>query len=630
MRRPTLAPYIVLAASLLLTIVATLLVAASARDRDRARFENAVQSTQDLIRDRLDTYVALLRGGSALFAASEEVSRADFRAYVDRLDVRRRYPGIQGIGFSLRVPPGTRDSLVSAVRAEGLGDFRIWPEGEREQVHSIVYLAPLDARNRAVLGFDMFSEPTRRATMERARDTGAPALTGKVRLKQEIDERVQAGFLIYVPVYRGGNVPSTVAERRSALRGFVYSPFRADDLFAGIFGTERNPRVAFRVYDGAVIRPDNLLHDSGSGSTGRPDSPEFTATTTLETAGRVWTLTFASLPAFEAASDRSFVPGIATLGLLASLVLFAVTRSEAKARDTAERTAEEAAELATQLQKQALELEQQVEESQALNEELEATNNDLVATMARAEHARAEAEHANRAKADFLAAMSHELRTPLNAIAGYAELMEMGLRGPVTDAQRSDLDRIRRSQQHLLSLINDILNFAKLEAGSVEFRIADVPLWEVLVDLRAMTEPQLIARGVVHHFHLPDRSLAARGEADKVQQILLNLLTNAIKFTDPGGRVSVAAEADGEWVRIQVRDTGRGIAADRLDDIFDPFVQVERHLTQSSQQGVGLGLAISRELARGMGGELAVESRQGEGSTFTLTLSRGGPVGRRD
>jgi signal transduction histidine kinase len=240
-----------------------------------------------------------------------------------------------------------------------------------------------------------------------------------------------------------------------------------------------------------------------------------------------------------------------------------------------------------------------------------------------AEGARLEAEEASRAKSSFLTMMSHELRTPLNAVAGYSDLLLMGVRGELTDAQRDDLERIKRSGQYLLGLINDVLNFAKLDAGQVEFRLDDVRLSQVLEGLEDLIRPQMNAKGLHYHHGGCVAEEAVRADPEKVRQILLNLLTNAAKFTDPGGEISLSCDADERGVRIAVHDTGRGIEANQLVRVFDPFVQVDRHLTPLSQQGVGLGLAISRDLANGMGGTLEAESEPGRGSTFTLTLPRG-------
>ena len=239
-----------------------------------------------------------------------------------------------------------------------------------------------------------------------------------------------------------------------------------------------------------------------------------------------------------------------------------------------------------------------------------------------AQIARAEAEAANRAKSEFLSTMSHELRTPLNAIAGYAELLEMGVRGPISDPQRVDLVRLRRSAKVLMALVNDVLNFARVEAGRVDFRVEDVRLDRALADLEVLVAPQVEAKGVRYTFAGCAEPLVVRADADRLKQILTNLLTNAIKFTPPGGAITVscAVAAGGATTRVSVADTGRGVAPDQLERIFEPFVQVDRHLSPESQQGVGLGLAISRELARGMGAELTAESTPGEGSIFTVTL----------
>ena len=238
--------------------------------------------------------------------------------------------------------------------------------------------------------------------------------------------------------------------------------------------------------------------------------------------------------------------------------------------------------------------------------------------------ARSEADAANQVKTQFLATMSHELRTPLNAIGGYAELLELGIHGPVTDAQRDVLNRIQRSQHHLLSLINNVLNLVKLETHHVRYDLVTVSLGTVLDFVAEATAPQRRAKHLSYDTSGCARELAVRADPEKLRQILLNLLSNAVKFTDDGGAIAIACSADRETIRIRVSDTGIGIAADQREKIFEPFVQVDRRLNRP-MEGTGLGLAISRELARGMGGELAVESRVGEGSTFTLSLPAAPP-----
>jgi signal transduction histidine kinase len=247
-----------------------------------------------------------------------------------------------------------------------------------------------------------------------------------------------------------------------------------------------------------------------------------------------------------------------------------------------------------------------------------------VVREAELQQARTSAEEANNAKARFLATMSHELRTPLNAIAGYAEILSLGVHGPVNEEQRNALDRIARSQRYLLSLINDILNFAKIESGHVSFDIREVCLEPLLRRIETFVQPQLTAKGISYHWTPEDCRFDIMVDEDKAQQILLNLLSNAIKFTPRGGRIEIDAKREGNRVKISVCDTGVGIPKEKSADVFEPFVQLGRDFSSDSQ-GTGLGLSISRDLARRMDGDLAVKSEVGKGSTFTLELPAADP-----
>jgi signal transduction histidine kinase len=295
----------------------------------------------------------------------------------------------------------------------------------------------------------------------------------------------------------------------------------------------------------------------------------------------------------------AFQVGLVVLGGIAAIMVGLLDRR-------AERLVVENEERTARLQRQAIELARRDEERERL--------------LRSEREARLEADAANRAKSEFLAGMSHELRTPLNAISGYVELIALGIRGPITHQQREDLRRIQRSQRTLLSLINDLLNFVKLDAGHVELEREVVSLKILCEELEALIGPQLNAKKL-NFVCAPFKSdISVIGDADRIEQIMLNLLTNAIKFTEPQGHIHVEAEVSAGQALVHVRDTGRGISLARLQDIFDPFVQVDRHLTADRDRGVGLGLAISRELARKMGGDVTVKSEEGVGSVFTMSL----------
>ena len=233
------------------------------------------------------------------------------------------------------------------------------------------------------------------------------------------------------------------------------------------------------------------------------------------------------------------------------------------------------------------------------------------------------AEAANRAKTTFLGAMSHELRTPLNAIGGYIELIDMGLRGPVTERQHADLKRVLTNQRHLALLITEILTFSRVGTGRVSYNIVDLKACETVQHSVELVEPLFAQNGLIFDGISGDRSMVARGDPERVTQILVNLLSNAIKFTPAGGHISAECAATAETVTLRISDTGRGIAASKQETIFEPFIQLDEGLAQRAG-GVGLGLAISRDLARAMKGDLTVESEEGHGARFTLTLPRGG------
>jgi len=336
---------------------------------------------------------------------------------------------------------------------------------------------------------------------------------------------------------------------------------------------------------------------------------------------------------FVLAPARSFRADISdlippALFLLISTVVNALAVSADQSRERAETALADLADRARLLEEQAGELEMQREELRSLAAELKNSVVELGAANRKAEEARKDeeaarlgAEAANRAKSNFLAVMSHELRTPLNAIAGYVELLEMGLRGPITDEQRKDLKRIRRSQINLLALIDDLLQLSRIESGRLMVEPTAVTLDLLLGDMRTFIEPQLIERHQHFAYHGcgPDITISVDGE--KLGQIVINLLSNAVKFTECGGSIELACVVAENDVEISVSDTGRGIAAGDLERIFEPFVQVEMGPTRTVT-GTGLGLAISRDLAQALGGAITVQSTPGVGSVFTVRLPR--------
>jgi signal transduction histidine kinase/ActR/RegA family two-component response regulator len=564
MRSDRALPWFVFAVFLLLTLLATSYVWRTTRAADRARFDNAVQVTRDAIAARLDTYVNVLTATRDLVASDPALQRDDLRDYIRSHELQRRYPGIQGIGLSLRVPPEHVALLEREMRQEGFQEFRVWPETPRPEVHSIVVLEPSDRRNRAAMGYDMSTDPVRREAMFRARDTGLPAASGHVTLVQEIDP---AKFLIYTPVYTTGRTPATVAERRGTLLGFVYAPFRAEDLLHGIFGTQERPELGFEIRDdGKVLHRTRDL----------PADPRWTSRGQVDIAGRRWNIVWISRR--EGYGPAVTLAGATLLGgLIIASLLFSLLRVQLTAREQAERTAERL----------------------AVSE--------------------AELQRANQAKDDFLATLSHELRTPMTSIMGWAQMLADGILDPETS--RTGIEAIGKSAKVQAQLIDDLLDVSRITAGKMRIEHKPVELAPVIAAAIDTVRPAAEAKGVSVTSGVA-ADVLVNGDAHRLQQVVWNLLTNAVKFTPEGGAVSVAARAEGREALLEVRDTGQGIDPEFMPHLFERFKQADSSSTRS-HMGLGLGLAIVRHLVELHGGTIAAESRgAGKGSTFRVRLPR--------
>ena len=257
--------------------------------------------------------------------------------------------------------------------------------------------------------------------------------------------------------------------------------------------------------------------------------------------------------------------------------------------------------------------------NRSLNARVAQRTRELELALEGEQFARKDAETANRIKTELFARLSHEFRTPLHAVSGYLEILQQNIHGGLTREQRRDVERIHQAQEHLMALVNTILDFAKLEAGPIELSMTEIPIEETLVGAEALVFPQFAKKGITYTHHAGDPALTAFADREKVQQIVVNLLANAMKFTPTGGSVDLDWRIEEESLLVRVRDSGPGIPADKIDQIFEPFVQL-RSPGDVPVGGTGLGLPISRDLARAMGGDVAATSTVAVGSVFTVTL----------
>jgi signal transduction histidine kinase len=572
----SLVPYVILVTALIVTGAAARYAHSQIAQQNDLRFVSAASRVSTEIATRVDAYIAMLHGGSGLFAASKRVEFNEFRSYAERLEMSRRYPGVQGIGFSRFVPPQDRKHILQVIGSH-VPAFRFWPQAAAGELHAIIFLEPENARNLHAMGFNMFSEPMRREAMIRARDSGMSAATGPVRLVQEDvhSDPEQIGFLIYEPVYRSGSIPATVEERRAQLLGFVYSPFRSGDLFKEMIGQEEAEVLSLHVYDSSS--PDRtLLFSTSSQHSGLYEEDS------LPVAGRKWSLIFEGDRAASALRSGRILNIVVAGGAL-SFLLFGITRAQVRARSAAERTTED---------------------------------------LKRSEEA---LRAANRSKDEFLAIVSHELRTPLNAIVGWGSMLRRGQVPP--GSEQHALEVIERNALAQARLVEDLLDISRAVAGRLRLELSDVNLSATLRAAADAVRPAAATQGVALELAVPDDLGVIRGDPARLLQILQNLLSNAIKFTTTGGRVSLEASRAGQEASILVKDTGIGISPEFIPFVFDPFRQADTSTTRA-HGGVGLGLAIARYLIELHGGTIDVTSDgEGHGSTFTIRFHTG-RVGR--
>lgn len=578
------AGWAILVTSLLLTIVAYIVASNLAQQQARQRFEFRASEVVDAISERLRVYETVLRSGVALMYTGERISREQWRIFVDTIDIDAYWPGIQGLGYAVPVQPGQLAAHIDSIRAEGFPDYAVRPEGEREYYTAIIYLEPFDWRNQRAFGYDMWSNDMRREAMIRATDTGAAATSGMITLVQETDTDVQRGFLTYVPVYNG-RTPATVEERRQQLRGWVYAAFRAGDLMTGILGAT-DPSIEFEIYDGDTVGGEHLLFDSNNSLSLEEENhiPAFAMLEKLNLQGRTWTIYLNTPQDFNVSSATNQPKIILIGGVIIDILLFYVIISLYSINRKAEQLAAEMT----------------VEYRLAKEREAEA----------------------NQAKSRFLANMSHELRTPLNSIIGFSQILIRKLASTLDGREMEGLQAVNRNGQHLLGLINDILDLSKVEAGKMEILCEDFNLLDIIECERLTWQRMANDKGLDLIIDIDSSQCSAVLHTDRRRliQIINNLMTNALKYTKAGSvKLSISSASQPDYLKIQVTDTGIGMSSEDQKKLFRGYYRAES-VRAEAIEGTGLGLLITYQFAALLGGEVSVTSNVGKGSCFTVVL----------
>ena len=588
-------PYLVLTTLVLSTIGVTYLYYQSAKNKDTVRFNNEVNRLHTALESRVGLYIALLRSGRGYIESRDELTRSGFATFVKSLELEKNYVGVQGIGYSVVVSPDQRLELIERMKGQGYSDFNIYPYDENEKKDSyqaIIYLEPDDERNRIAIGYDMSSEEKRREAIERARDTGLASATGKVTLVQEAGQEKQAGFLIYLPVYQNGVIPKTTEDRRNNIKGYIYSPFRANNFLREIQTATNTESIGVTIYD-AAINNDSIIAQStlqGSSFFVPQISKDFSTQNHLDVAGKKWIIEYNSLPSFADQSSINWSPLIFLIGIAFSFLLFGMTYWESSAR--------------ARLQAVAAEL-----------FESESQKRRLLVTE---QEARKLAENANRSKDDFISVVSHELRTPLNAIAGWTRILRT--KDLPKMKRELALEKIEKNLRRQTGLVDDLLSYSQMVSEETVFDKKEVVFSELFEDVFTDIERQAREKGINLIKNNSLNGTKIIGDEEKLKTVVSNLLFNAVKFTGEGGVVEANLGKQNGEIQLLIKDNGIGISSKFMPHIFEKFQQADSSITRS-HGGLGLGLAISKHIVILHNGTIEAHSEgSGKGSIFVVKL----------
>ena len=583
-------PYLVLATLILSTIGITYLYYQSARSKDSIRFNNEVNRVQTALETKIGLYTGLLRSGRGYIESRKDLTREGFANFVKSLELEKNYVGVQGIGYSVIISPEEREALTARMKAEGYPNFKIFPADERDFYQAIIYLEPDDRQNRAAIGYDMSTEETRRAAIERARDTGEAAATGKVVLIQEIESQKQLGFLIYLPVYKDGIIPETVTGKRENIQGYVYSPFRAGNFLNEIQQVTNTEGIGVTIYDGAN-NPENIMARTTSQNNGffAPQIGEnFSAQNEINFAGRNWIIAYNSLPSFADQSSVNWTPLIFLSGIAFSFLLFGMTYWESSAR--------------AKLQTVAAELFESEKQKRRL--------------LVKEQDARKVAEKANQAKDEFISVVSHELRTPLNAIAGWTRILKTEDLPEIK--KKLALEKIEKNLRQQTNLVDDLLGYSQMVSEETDFNKKEIIFSELFEDVYKKVKPQAQAKGIKLHRDNNLNGSKVIGDEEKLKTVINNLLSNAIKFTPEGGTIEAKLDKKGDEVQLVVKDDGIGISSKFMPHVFERFQQADSSITRR-YGGLGLSLAISKHIVTLHNGTIEAHSEGlGKGAVFVV------------
>lgn len=564
----------VLFVGLILTILVTFYTKSILEENIKLDFNLICQDFATKIESRLKSHALLLRSGAALFASSDTVTNEEFRKFQEREKLDKNLPGILGVGYSVIIPKHELDNHTNFIRKKGFPDYKVWPEGERELYTSIIYLEPFSGRNLRAFGYDMFTEKNRRKAMEISRDSDYAMLSDKITLVQETDKEIQAGTLMYVPVYKNGANINSVEERREAIKGWVYSPYRMTDLMNGILGNSdlRNQnRIRLQIYDNDVISTESELYDSQKNDSLNNFQSNLQEKIPIVFNTKVWTLVFSqNNQSLSLTHGRIFI--ILISGIVISLLLFVLTLALINSRLRSKQI-------------------------QLLNIQLEKEIDD---------------------KDMFISILAHDLRNPLNLVLGFSDLLIKNIHEYDIAKIEMQVNMINESANKTYRLLEDTLLWVRAQSGKIPFEPKtlnfSIICYEIIEEMKMIAENKNISLS-----YLNNEVNNVNADYNMVKTIIRNLISNSLKFTKSGGHIKISAKQDTNYTTITISDSGIGMSKDTLSKLFN-VAQIQSTKGTANEKGSGLGLLICKNFVEKHGGSIWVESELEKGSNFNFTL----------
>ncbi len=526
----------------------------------RARF------TELTVDQRMKQYENILLAGAGYVRGSDFISRDEWHEFVKTLEVEKRFPGVVGMGYIEVISPDNLLAYEQRIRDEGFQSFSITPRRPARDLYSSVsYIEPFNTLNQRVFGYDMLTDPVRRAAMERARDSTTASMTTLIHLRQDVDAEQQPGLILYQPIYALNMPLETVEQRRTALKAYVYIPFRGEELFSSIF-RDHEADFNLEIYDGTEIRDASLLYAQSA-----PDpSFQLIRTDEMKLYDQSWIFRYSARPDLVPQTIRNRPSSVAIGGTIFSVVVAAIVYLLLQRRTRILKHREE--------------------------------------------------YRLQSAKDDMLSLASHQLRTPATGVKQYVGMLLEGFAGKLDSEQRDLLSRAYESNERQLRIINEFLYMAKADADRIVISRQKFDLVELTKDiLDGMRNEITDAR---HRLKLafPSKKMMITADPHSVRMIIENLVSNAIKYTPNGGSITVTLNRHGDTSFVAVSDNGVGIDKQNMKLLFRQFSRIPNELTKQTT-GSGIGLYLARYLARKNGGDIIVDSTLGEGSTFTAIFS---------